>query len=124
MAKRARGGNRQHASTGAEIEDTGKARHPEVLGALRRAAKGDPIIPAAILRSWFRSQRRMTDRSRANFSERLAQPLQRQQAAARRGVMSGAESLRRLDLDTDPVRRGAATIVATMHHKTSDRDRL
>src|SRR5512135_2005371 len=54
---------------------------------------------------------------------RLAQPIQRHEAAARGAMMAGAEGERGLDLDADPVRRHATAIMRTVHHETANRDR-
>jgi hypothetical protein len=86
LAQAPRGGNRQHAGAGAEIEDT---RH-----------------------------------CRATIILKLTNRLQRDEAAARRAVMTGAEGLRRLDLDADPIRRHAAAIMAAVHDIAPRRNRL
>ena len=86
LAQAPGGGNRQHAGSGAEIEDT---RH-----------------------------------CRATITLKLTNRVQRDEAAARRAVMAGAEGQRRLDLDGDSVRRHAAAIMAAVHDKASRRNRL
>ena len=57
-------------------------------------------------------------------AERLAQPVERQQTAARGAVMAGAEGERRLDLDADPVDRDAGAVVRAVDDETAGRDRL
>ena len=55
---------------------------------------------------------------------RLGNPIQCQQAAARRSVMAGAEGKRRLDLDADAVRRNPRAVVRAMHREPAGLDRL
>ena len=55
---------------------------------------------------------------------RLAHPVQREQAAARRAVMAGAEGERRLDLDADPVDGTSARSCAPCTTKRPAVDRL
>ena len=63
-------------------------------------------------------------RRRLAAAKRFAQPVQRQETAARGAVMAGAEGERRLDLDADAVERNAAAVVRAVHRKTAGRDRL
>ena len=55
--------------------------------------------------------------------QRLAQPVERQQAAARGAVMAGAEGQRRLDLDADAIERHAGAIMGAVHDEAPGRDR-
>jgi hypothetical protein len=56
-------------------------------------------------------------------TDRFTNRIQRQEAAARRAMMAGAEGLRRLDFDADPTARAAA-IMRAVDDKTPGRDRL
>ena len=52
----------------------------------------------------------------------LAQVVERQEAAARRAVVAGAERERRLDLDADPVGRYMGAVVGTVNEKSPGLD--
>ena len=54
----------------------------------------------------------------------LQQNIQRQQAPAGGAVMPGAEGERRLDLDTDPIRRHGCAVVGTVHGEAAGENRL
>ena len=56
--------------------------------------------------------------------QRLAQRVEREQAAARGAVMAGAEGERGLDLDADPVGRHAPAIMRAVHDEAAGGDRL
>ena len=62
-------------------------------------------------------------RDAAPLAQRLAEPIERQQAAARGAVMAGAEGERRLDLDADAVGRDAGAIMRAVHDEAAGRDR-
>ena len=56
-------------------------------------------------------------------ARRLANPIERQQTAARGAVMAGAEGERRLDLDADAVGGNAGAIVRAVHDEAAGGDR-
>ena len=53
----------------------------------------------------------------------FAQPIEREEAAARGAMMAGAKGERRLDLDADAVCRDAGTIVRTVDNEAAGLDR-
>ena len=54
--------------------------------------------------------------------QRLAKPIERQQAAARGAVMAGAEGQRRFDLDADAVERDAGAVMGAVHDEAAGGD--
>ena len=78
-----------------------------------RAGPSRPRWPARRCRCRCRALRR--------GRRALDNPIQRQQAAARRAVMAGAEGERRLDLDADPVRRNARAVMRAVHREAAGR---
>jgi hypothetical protein len=56
------------------------------------------------------------------FTPRFANPVERQQAAARGAVMPGAERQRRLDLDAELVRRHPRAIMLSVHDEPPGRN--
>ena len=59
----------------------------------------------------------------ARHEPRLRQPVERKEAALRRRVVPGAEGLRRLDLEPDPVDRHPTPVVPAEDHEAPGRDR-
>ena len=55
--------------------------------------------------------------------QRLAEPIECQEAAAGSAVMAGAECKRRLDFDADAVCRNSRAVMGTMHDKAAGSDR-
>jgi hypothetical protein len=55
---------------------------------------------------------------------RLEKTVEREQTAARRAVMAGAEGQRRLDFDAGTICADARAVVAAVHDETARRDRL
>jgi hypothetical protein len=118
-AQRAGGGDGQHAATGAEIENARTFRHPEVAA---RSAALEGCRPT-ILRGSLRSHLKMTDNGILSIP-RLANAVERDKAAARGAVMTGAEGERGLDFDADAVLRNAVAVVRAVHDETAGGDRL
>ena len=89
------GGDCQHAGTGADIEDA------------RRSLRSHLRVPGDELM----------------LAHRLAHRIERQQATARRAMVTGAEGERRFDLDADAVERNAAAVMGAVHDETAGLDR-
>ena len=139
--QRTSGGDRQHAGARADIENAHVVRHPEV--AARRAAQPSRLLPTwhfncrnrfirfrlgrrpgpCILRGSLRSHLRMTGHE-LSPPPRLADRIERQQAAARRAVVAGAEGERGFDLDADAIEGNARAVVRAVHDEAAGLDRL
>ena len=97
-------------------------------GARHRCRSPARAAAARGRRRWRARRCRCRDRecagaSRCAFEPALAQPVEREQAAARGAVMAGAEGERRLDLDADAVGRHAGAVMRAVHDEAAGRDR-
>ena len=89
----------------------------------RAAAMASTPLPVPRSRMHCARSPGVARRVRASAA-RFAEPVERQQAAARGAVMAGAEGERRLDLDADAVGRNAGAVMGAVHDEAAGRDRL